>query len=152
MYAHRLFYDDLQLNSVVGSRAVSAGVVVEEERLWEHLWKLDVPNRVKHFIWRLAHNSLATRTNLERQGMKVGLRCVICNRVGEDGGHLFFGCKAVKEVWRCTGLEHMRVRLAECLDALEVVKLILATKGDAHLQYLFLMNNWWHERNAIREG
>ena len=84
--------------------------------------------------------------------MKVGLRCVVCDREGEDGGHLFFGCKTVKEIWRCAGLEHMRLRLAECQNAMEVVKLILAINGDARLQFLFLMSNWWHERNAIREG
>jgi hypothetical protein len=31
---------------------------------WWRIWKLACPNKVKHFWWRCAHNSLATRDNL----------------------------------------------------------------------------------------
>ena len=57
-------------------------------------------------------------------------------------------------VLRIFGLDGVRERLSNCHDAKEAVKLILLLKGDgdAQLKTLFLINNWWHKRNSIREG
>jgi hypothetical protein len=85
--------------------------------------------------------------------MKTGELCVMCNRIGEDGGHLFFfKCKHVKELWRCACLENWREKLSACQTAMEVVKMILSIRGDIQLKVMFPLCNWWHERNAVREG
>jgi hypothetical protein len=36
-----------------------------------------------------------------------------CNRQNEDGGHLFFGCKYAKYVWKAYDMEEVRAILAE---------------------------------------
>ena len=36
---------------------------------WHKLWKLSCPPKVKHFMWRLARNSLALKMNIQRRGM-----------------------------------------------------------------------------------
>lgn len=40
----------------------------------------------------------------------------------------------------------------ECQDAKETVKHILRHGGDGQLRIIFILSNWWHERNSIREG
>jgi hypothetical protein len=35
---------------------------------------------------------------------------------------------------------------------MEVVKMILSIRGDTQLKVMFPLCNWWHERNAVREG
>lgn len=155
--AYRLWCDDQLRRSTNRSGAVSAGAsslgrMGEEEKLWADIWSLNCPNRLKHFIWRFAHNSLALRSNLDRRGMKTGDRCVMCDKIGEDGGHAFFRCKQVKELWRCTGQEAWRQKLAACYTATEVISTILQIRDDNQLRILFLLCNWWHERNAVREG
>lgn len=57
--------------------------------IWEKIWKLTCPNKVKHFFWRFAHNSHPLRRNLVRRGMKIDTLCPVCGRLDEDGGHLF---------------------------------------------------------------
>jgi hypothetical protein len=57
--AYRLFCDDQQQTAVADMSAESSGRVNEDEKFWHLIWNLDCPNRVKHFMWRLAHNSLA---------------------------------------------------------------------------------------------
>ncbi|KQK07736.2 hypothetical protein BRADI_2g37573v3 [Brachypodium distachyon] len=37
----------------------------------------ELPNKIKHFLWRLAHNSVAVRTNLRRRGMDVETNCLM---------------------------------------------------------------------------
>jgi hypothetical protein len=39
------------------------------DQRWLHLWQLPCPNKLRMFAWRLAHNSLAVRSNLIRRGM-----------------------------------------------------------------------------------
>jgi hypothetical protein len=57
---------------------------------WYKIWQLKVPNKVKIFMWRFAHNSLPTRRNLVRQGIDgIDTKCPICKRFDEDNGHLF---------------------------------------------------------------
>ncbi|XP_071723825.1 uncharacterized protein [Rutidosis leptorrhynchoides] len=38
---------------------------------WNLIWKLLVPPKIKLFLWRVGHQSLATRDNLRRRGMLV---------------------------------------------------------------------------------
>jgi hypothetical protein len=38
---------------------------------WYKIWQLKVPNKVKIFMWRFAHNSLPTRRNLVRHGIDI---------------------------------------------------------------------------------
>jgi hypothetical protein len=35
---------------------------------WDKIWGMEVPNKVKIFVWRLIHNSLAVRRNLAVEG------------------------------------------------------------------------------------
>lgn len=85
----------------------------QEEEFWRKLWKLKCPGKIKHFLWRMGHNSLALRVNLRRRGMDLDTKCVMCNRLDEDGGHLFLKCKLVKQLWRELNLQKVRLRHAE---------------------------------------
>lgn len=79
-----------------GRSATSSGSAGNaDEPVWKKLWKLSCPGKIKHFLWRLCHDSLAVRTNLARRGMELDTLCVVCNRLDEDGGHLFCKCKYV---------------------------------------------------------
>lgn len=80
----------------------------QEDNFWRKLWKLKCSGKIKHFLWRMAHNSLALRVNLRRRGMELDTKCVMCNRLDEDGGHLFLKCKLVKQLWRELNLEDVR--------------------------------------------
>ncbi|WVZ60625.1 hypothetical protein U9M48_010618, partial [Paspalum notatum var. saurae] len=63
---------------------------------WFKIWLLKVPNKVKMFMWRLAHNSLPVRRNLVRRGVRLDTICPLCKRLDEDCGHIFFKCEHVK--------------------------------------------------------
>ena len=64
---------------------------------WKHVWSLKAANKVKMFVWRLAHNSLANRMKIKKLGVDLDTRCPVCHRLNEDGGHTFLKCKKAKE-------------------------------------------------------
>jgi hypothetical protein len=120
--------------------------------VWDKLWKMECPNKVKHFLWRLTHNSHPLRCNLARQGMKINTVCPVCNRLNEDGGHQFFKCKFAKKVWRELCLERERQNLSKMLSPWEVTSTIMQMKGNLQIIVVILMWFLWTERNAVREN
>lgn len=32
-----------------------------DQRVWKGIWKIRTPNRIHHFVWRVARDSLSTR-------------------------------------------------------------------------------------------
>jgi hypothetical protein len=107
--AYRLYCDDLSRNNRRDSAASSSSHVGDIDKVWDMIWSMQGPSRLKHFLSRFAHNSLALRSNLKRRGIKVEDDCCyMCRRAGEDGSHLFLKCKLVKAVWRNARMETIR--------------------------------------------
>ena len=104
------------------------------------------------FLWRLAHNSLAVRANLKRRGMELDTRCVMCNRLDEDGGHLFCKCKWVKQICRELNMVEVRCRLASQESVKMFLSLIWEMEEHMQLRVVTLLWQWWLERNRVREG
>jgi hypothetical protein len=95
--------------------------------------------KVKHFLGCLSHNTLALRKSLQRKGMKIDTHCCMCGRFDEDGGHLFFKCKAVKEVWRALNLETIRCELAESVSARDMMEKVLKLDPKTQIMVVLLL-------------
>jgi len=75
----------------------------------------------------------------------------MCGRLDEDGGHLLFKCKHVKEVWRALNLEEIRCKLVQAASAREVMEEILLMEPKVQVTVVMLLYIWWRERNTWRE-
>lgn len=122
------------------------------DQVWKKLWKFNCPNKIKHFLWRLGHDSIALRMTLKRRGLDLDTKCVACNRLDEDGGHLFFKCKEVKKIWRELNLEDLTCELANLHSARAIVEALSALGENEKLTASLLLYTWWNERNRRREG
>ena len=56
--AYRMLVDAENLSMPSSSSPANAGLV------WKKIWKVRVPNKIRHFIWCAAKDSLATKRNL----------------------------------------------------------------------------------------
>lgn len=56
---------------------------------YKTLWPMNILPKWKLFIWKLLHNGIATKVNLERQGIQVSTLCDVCSAREEDLQHLF---------------------------------------------------------------
>jgi hypothetical protein len=62
-------------------------------RVWKKLCKLKWPPKIKQFLWRVGHNSLAMKLNIKRQVIDLDTRCPVCWHLDEDGGTTFLNVK-----------------------------------------------------------
>lgn len=54
-----------------------------KDSIWGDIWRLKVPNKLRHFIWRGCKNVLAVRSNLQRQGVRLEVGCPHCEEHNE---------------------------------------------------------------------
>ncbi|KAE8776197.1 hypothetical protein D1007_51235 [Hordeum vulgare] len=122
-----------------GQRDLRADV----DRFWTRIWKLACPGKIKMFVWRLAHDSLAVRANLIRKGMVLEEEwCPMCVYVREDSAHLFMKCKKVKEVWRDLELEGTRMRMENTVTAGEALNIIWELPERKIMEGIHFMWHW----------
>jgi hypothetical protein len=74
--------------------------------------------------------------------MELDTRCVVCGRLNEDGGHLFFNCKYVKRVWQELNLEAVRGILSCKQSVWEVLQCVLGLKEDVQMKAIILLWQW----------
>lgn len=79
--------------------AVGSSDKTRNQRMWKHLWKLKIPNKVKFHIWRASLNALPTRFYLCRRRILQDPCCPICNSASETTTHALWACPYAVSVW-----------------------------------------------------
>ncbi|KAL0009205.1 hypothetical protein SO802_010707 [Lithocarpus litseifolius] len=59
--------------------------------IWKQIWELEVPNKIKHFIWRACCESLTTKKNLFTKEVTRNATCDLCHDGVEDVIHAPWG-------------------------------------------------------------
>jgi exonuclease III len=67
--------------------------------LWRKTWKLAIPGKIKHFLWRAYHESLPTCFNLHRRKIHKSPLCAICQQEEETTIHALWQCPLARNSW-----------------------------------------------------
>ena len=62
------------------------------------IWNLDLPPKIKNFIWKACVNGLPTKARLNQNHIGVSLDCIFSNSHIEDAIHIFFECPTLKTI------------------------------------------------------
>ena len=119
----------------------------EERGFWKKLWKIQVPGKIKHFLWRACLNSLATKENLVKRKILLDVACSCCSGAHEDTLHSLWSCNGLKEVWEKDFSWIFRFRVV--ITSLKGLVNLVFTKSE--LVPLFATATWsvWFHRNKI---
>jgi len=71
----------------------------EEDKVWSFMWKLMAPQRIKFFLWLVAHERVLTNAHRMQKGLTVDPSCKIYGHHEKDISHILRGCPIAKEVW-----------------------------------------------------
>ncbi|KAK8623001.1 hypothetical protein V6N13_117897 [Hibiscus sabdariffa] len=67
--------------------------------IWKRIWKLEVPQRIRVFIWLTFQERLLTNVERVQRHIVVLDLCEICRGGREDIEHVLRSCSAAKGVW-----------------------------------------------------
>ena len=121
-----------------------------ERNFWSSIWKIKVPGKIKHFIWKACSNSLLTKENLLKWKIVQDSVCQRCSNGSEDVIHSLWSCDGLREVWNGEfgWVYGSGVRWASFAEILKFVQ----TKP--HSIAIFAATTWsvWYHRNKLWLG
>ncbi|KAL5559711.1 hypothetical protein UlMin_035922 [Ulmus minor] len=59
-------------------------------------WKLQIPAKIRIFVWKAYNDWIPTAVNLANHGVPTHKRCLICNEANDTTTHGLWECKAMK--------------------------------------------------------
>jgi ribonuclease HI len=65
---------------------------------WDKIWKLQVPERVRSFIWLAKHDRLLTNLRRKKMGLSHDM-CLFCGNVVESTLHVLRDCPLAMTIW-----------------------------------------------------
>ena len=125
----------------------------DEGKAWTRLWKIDVPSKIRVFLWRLAKHSLPTGDLRHHRNMATTAACSICGQ--EDSWrHSLIECNMARCVWALTEEdipEHISLS-TEPMARQWLFLMIESMKKEDLVRMLTTLWAIWHaRRKAIHE-
>ena len=65
---------------------------------WKVIWSLNVPPKIRTFIWWACSNCLPTRDNLHHRRVRVELTCELCKQEPETTTHILWTCPFARNI------------------------------------------------------
>ncbi|KAB2616581.1 hypothetical protein D8674_023169 [Pyrus ussuriensis x Pyrus communis] len=114
--------------------------------LWKGIWKLEVPPKLRHFLWLTVHGCLPTRDALFRQRSSQTSTYPICCCHDETTEHMFLSCSWVEPIWfgGALGYKVDRLSLPDWVDWFQAVfSPNMCTTGDTKWQRSYIVFTCW---------
>ncbi|KAA3451486.1 reverse transcriptase [Gossypium australe] len=67
---------------------------------YRKLWKIEIPSKMKIFIWKLSWNYIASKVNMFNRRLVNNRLCPRCGGDDETLNHIFHECPVSAEIWR----------------------------------------------------
>ncbi|CAN1262374.1 Putative ribonuclease H protein At1g65750 [Linum perenne] len=67
--------------------------------IWNKVWRWEGPQRIRQFLWTVAHNKLLTNEERARRHIAGSDECEICSGQPETIEHLLRCCIIARHVW-----------------------------------------------------
>ena len=120
--------------------------IAEAQRnLWKGVWKLKVPGKIKHFLWKSCRNSLTTKVNMMKRTIILENVCHLCSDHLEDVKRALWGCFKVRQVWqrRFGWMDNSQGAEGSFSDLVQLVQ------KNPRLFPMFAVTAWtvWHHRS-----
>ncbi|KAA3478841.1 Ribonuclease H-like superfamily protein [Gossypium australe] len=114
---------------------------------YRKLWKIEIPSKMKIFIWKLSWNYIASKVNMFNRRLVNNRLCPRCGGDDETLNHIFCECPVSAEIWRMLpALNLTSFTNAEFSDRLTMVVVSLSLEKSR----TFGIALWsiWGDRNS----
>lgn len=84
--------------------------------IWKDIWKVGVPQKIKHFLWKVCHNALPVGENLWKKKVANSPICPLCGVENETIEHMLLLCEWTRGVW--FGLQIQCTPRRQCITSI----------------------------------
>ncbi|XP_073358296.1 uncharacterized protein [Aegilops tauschii subsp. strangulata] len=125
-----------------------------EERAWKHLWKTQVPGKVRMFLWRLSKYSLPTNDVQAHRHMSDSPCCGLCG-ARDSWHHSLVECTSSRSVWALMN-EEITHKIITTTEPKAKQWLFTLMDSMSHKDFVLvavtLLSIWYARRKAIHEA
>ncbi|KAL5781686.1 hypothetical protein ACOSP7_006715 [Xanthoceras sorbifolium] len=120
-----------------------------DSKWWLALWNLNIPPKIKIFIWRVCHNAIPSLCNLCSRKIVVDPCCSRCGDAPESSAHALFWCSSVRPIWESTVFWDVLdlQRHISCFDL--ILWVFVRAKRAEFEEFCMILWRVWSERNAV---
>lgn len=111
--------------------------------------KLNIPSKMKNFLWRSCRNFLPTSARLRDRGVPCSSYCAVCASSIENTCHLFFSCPHAVNYWNEVNMWSCIVHRMESCDDFSSLFFMVLDDLSIEKRSLFASILWslWKNRN-----
>ena len=122
------------------------------KKIWQALWNLKIPNKIKVFGCRACTDILSTRANLMRRRVLSDDKYPICLRESKNTIHTNRECAAVQDIW-AGNCQKLQKRSLGVTDVMQLMEYLIARLTREELE-LFWIQAWltWNQQNRVVFG
>ncbi|KAF7835257.1 cAMP-regulated phosphoprotein-like protein [Senna tora] len=125
---------------------------VAHKGVWKRVWNMNVPPKIRNFMWRACRNILPTCTMLRNRGIDVDSKCCMCNTEDETTWHALYGCSVLQDFWRNRGMRFVDVA-GNGTSFIDWFKGQLQSLSSREVEaYCILASKIWQRRNQVVHG
>ena len=107
VYSVKTGYDLIQSNKLI---LLQKGVLeTSMTSLQSHVWKINAPSKMKHFLWQAISGCVAMAERLMNRHLGTDRSCPRCAGPVESINHLLFECPPALQVWVLSDYPSLRV-------------------------------------------
>uniref|UniRef100_A0A803PM29 CCHC-type domain-containing protein n=1 Tax=Cannabis sativa TaxID=3483 RepID=A0A803PM29_CANSA len=120
--------------------------------LWKQFWKLNIPSKVRIFLWKVVQECLPVAAILQKCHIAGSAICSLCRGNNESIFHALFLCKRAKKVWRGSSFSLDRI-IHESSNFKDLFFKASETWPQQELeQFACILWSIWTERNKEYHG
>ncbi|XP_059451054.1 uncharacterized protein LOC132181841 [Corylus avellana] len=120
--------------------------------IWVKLWKLQIPNVEKNFLWRACNEILPTRANLYRRHIIENPKCLICELEDETVVHILWNCPSAADVWGARERVFQKSSLCGRTFFQLAEEMFARCDREEIIQFAGLARRIWLRRNEVVHG